>query len=123
MNKILLVDDEPDIARVIEFLLGKSGYQVVTVNDGALGFERVKSENPDLVLLDLNIPTLSGKQLCMALKSDEELRKIPVIILSASTENLSQRALEIRADDYLTKPFESDEILDKIKKILINREK
>ena len=112
-RKILLVDDEPDIAKVTEFILKNSGYAVITSSDGALGLDRVRAEKPDLILLDLNIPTMTGKEVCRTLKSDEKLRNIPVIILSASTENIQRKAMEIGADDYLVKPYESDEMLKK----------
>ena len=121
-RKILLIDDEPDIAKLTEFLLRKSGFEVITLQDGALGFNKAMSENPDLILLDLNIPAMTGKEICLKLKSDEKLKSIPVIILSASTENIRQTAEEIGADDYLMKPFEFDEILEKIRNLLGERE-
>ena len=118
-KKILVVDDEPDILKVVTFRLKKAGYDIKTAEDGQKALEEIKKEKPDLIFLDLRLPIIDGYEVCRRLKSDEALKKIPVIFLTASTApTVASKAEEFKADDFLIKPFEPEELLKKVKKFI-----
>ena len=117
-NKILIVDDEPDLVKVAAFRLKKSGYEVMVAVNGRDALESVKKEKPNLILLDLRIPLISGQEVCKTLKSDDRFKNIPVIIFTASAERVSEKVVEMGADDYLIKPFNPEELLKKVKKFI-----
>ena len=120
--KILVVDDEPDILRVVIFRLKKLGYEVLTASDGKEGLDLIKSKRPDLVLLDFRLPTIDGLEITRRVKADDELKNIPIILLTASsTVEISKKAEEANADDCITKPFEPEELLAKVKSFLEDR--
>ncbi len=119
-KKILAVDDEPDILKVIFFRLKGAGYDVKTAIDGDQALEMLAQEKPDLILLDITLPTLSGYEVCKRVKSDEKLKDIPVIFLTASTasEGFKERAEEAGAQGYMFKPFEFDVLLAEINRVI-----
>ncbi len=124
--KILLADDEQDIALVARMRLEVSGYEVATAADGAEAIERFESFQPDLVLLDLRMPKLDGYQVCRMLKSNPATRSVPVIIFSASSSQalaLERKCLELGADDFVRKPYSSEELLAKVRRYLNAGEK
>lgn len=117
--KILIVDDEEHIVELLKFNLEVKGYKVLCAYDGVEGFNLAKEEKPDLVLLDLMLPGIDGIEVCRRMKSDSELKKTPVIMLTA--KNLEQdkiKGLEIGADDYMTKPFSVKELMARVKAVL-----
>ncbi|MDD5746202.1 MAG: response regulator [Candidatus Omnitrophica bacterium] len=115
-KRILIVDDEPDILRVVVFRMKKAGYEVITAEDGKTGLERASREVPDIILLDLRLPIMDGFEVCRRIKIDERLKTIPVIFLSASiSEDIESKIKEYGADGYMRKPFEPEELLEKIK--------
>lgn len=117
--KILIVDDEEHIVELLKFNLEVKGYKVLCAYDGVDGFNLAKEEKPDLVLLDLMLPGIDGIEVCRRMKSDSELKKTPVIMLTA--KNLEQdkiKGLEIGADDYMTKPFSVKELMARVKAVL-----
>lgn len=119
MKKVLVVDDEPDILKVISFRLKKAGYEVLTATNGKIALDLVYSNRPDLILLDLRMPVMTGDEVCTKIKNDTELCSIPIIILTASTgSKLPEKAKELRADDYLLKPFDSETMFKKVQKII-----
>ena len=120
-KKILVIDDEPDIVAIIVFRLKKSGYDVVGVADVAEAFQKVKSDQPDLILLDFGLPCMPGEDLCRALKADPRYAKIPIIIISASSNELKERSLACGAEDYILKPYEFSGLLSKINKLLAKK--
>ncbi len=116
--RILLADDERDIALVARMRLEVNGYEVLTVADGAEALERLPTFRPDLVLLDLRMPKLDGYQVCRALKSNPATRSVPVIIFSASSSQalaLERKCLELGADDFVRKPYTSEDLLAKVR--------
>jgi DNA-binding response OmpR family regulator len=117
-NKILLVDDELDFAELSKLRLEGSGYEVTTVVSGEEALVLLKNYTPDLILLDLLLPGMRGEEVCKQLKSDSRLKKIPVILFTASGSDVAKVTEEIRADDYIRKPFEPEELLRKIKKLI-----
>ena len=117
-KRILIVDDEPDILTVVVFRLKKAGYDVLTAIDGEQGLEMAGRERPSLILLDLQLPGIMGDEVCRRLKADESLKEIPVILLSASTTQIKEEARNMGVDDYLSKPYEPQELLAKVKKYI-----
>ncbi|MCK9572499.1 MAG: response regulator [Candidatus Omnitrophica bacterium] len=118
-KKILIVDDEPDLLRVACFRLEKSGYQVITAINGQQALELVNKEFPDLVLLDVRLPLLEGPDVCLRLKKDEKLKDIPVILFTASTQDIKEKVKQCGAQGYLFKPFSADELLNKVKEFVL----
>ncbi len=118
-KKILIVDDEIDLLRVTAFRLKNFGYDVLTAANGQEALELIEKDQPDLILLDLRIPLISGYEVCKKIKSDNKLKAIPVIIFTASAVgDLTEKMLDIGADDFIVKPFEPQELLEKIKKLI-----
>jgi two-component system alkaline phosphatase synthesis response regulator PhoP len=118
-GKILVVDDEVYIVHILDFSLGMEGYEVVTALDGEQALAKVKTEEPDLVVLDIMMPKLDGYETCKILKSDPETKHIPVILLSAKGRNVDQKmGFQVGADDYITKPFSPRKLVERINMIL-----
>jgi len=118
-KRILVVDDEPDIVKVILFRLRKIECEAVVAIDGQEALDKIQQSKPDLILLDLLLPVMSGEEVCKRIKANDELRNIPVILVTASTiGDLGEIAREIKADDYLTKPFDTDELIAKVKSFI-----
>jgi DNA-binding response OmpR family regulator len=119
LARVLVVDDEPDLVRILEFGLKAAGYQVDTANDGQEGLKKARELKPDIILLDLMLPKLDGYKVCRLLKFDERYKHIPIMILSARTQEGDQNlAHEMGANRFLTKPYEFAEILEHIKALL-----
>ena len=118
-KKILIVDDEEDIAFSVERRLKAAGYEVICAEDGVEGLRRAQTENPDLILLDLMLPKMDGYKVCRLLKFDERYKRIPIIMVTARSQQ-EDIALgrETGAEAYMTKPFDSGALLDKIKELL-----
>jgi two-component system, OmpR family, alkaline phosphatase synthesis response regulator PhoP len=111
-KKILVVDDEPDILKVVVFRLKKLGHEVITAMDGQQGLEMIRSQRPNLVVLDYRMPVMDGIQVCRTVKQDPVLRDTFVIMLSASTgDHLEALAKESLADMQMKKPFDSEQLL------------
>lgn len=118
-KKILIIDDEPDLVDMLSFRLEAHGFGVVSALNGPTGLEKAKSDKPDLILLDLMMPGMDGFQVAKRLKGDPNTAGIPIIVFTAAVNpELSQRVSEIHALDYITKPFESKDLLEKVKKVL-----
>ena len=118
-GKILVVDDEIYIVHILDFSLGMEGYEVVTALDGEQALERLQSDKPDLIVLDIMMPKLDGYEVCKAIKSDPETRQIPVILLSAKGRNVDQKlGFDVGADDYITKPFSPRKLVERINQLL-----
>ncbi len=118
-RRILIVEDEPDVLKVIAFRVKKLGHEIVVAVDGQEAIDLIQEKKPDLVLLDLLLPVIDGYEVCRRIKSDEQLKDICVILLTASTVgSIADKARELKADDYMIKPFNSDVLLAKIEKHL-----
>lgn len=112
-RKILIVDDEKNIADIIAFNLKKEGYQVIKAGDGEEGVKMAMEENPDLILLDIMMPKMDGYEAC---KKIREKKNTPIIMLTARAEELDKvLGLELGADDYVTKPFGVRELMARVK--------
>lgn len=117
-KRILLVEDEPDLIKLTVFRLKKAGYEVIISTDGRQGLETADKEKPDLILLDLGIPVIDGYEVCRRLKSDEKLKGIPVLIMTATSERIKDKVKEIGADGFVLKPFEPEDLFLAINKFL-----
>jgi DNA-binding response OmpR family regulator len=119
MKTILVVDDENNIRKSIEFCLEQAGYSIITSQDGLTGMQLALESKPDLILLDLVLPKMNGNLVCEALKSEESTSSIPIIIMSAKAEEEDiEKARMHGADDYLVKPFTPNELRKKVKEKL-----
>jgi two-component system phosphate regulon response regulator PhoB len=118
-QQILVVEDERDILKVLEFSLKQAGFDPVVALDGEQARARVRQKVPDLVLLDLMLPDISGTELCKELKTSPRTRNVPVLILTARGEEIDRvLGFELGADDFVTKPFSVRELMLRIKAIL-----
>jgi len=118
-KKILIVDDEPDILKLTSLRLRKLGYDVLTAVNGQEGLESIRVEKPDLVLLDLILPIMSGADVCRKTKNDEKLEHIPIILFTASCDTITaEKAKILGAEDYMVKPFNPKELMNKVERIL-----
>lgn len=117
--KIVLIEDELDIAALIKLQAEIAGYKIVVAHDGLNGYETIEKEKPDLVLLDLMLPGQSGLDVCRKLKANSNLARIPIIMLTAKSEETDiVLGLELGADDYVTKPFSPRVLFSRIKAVL-----
>jgi CheY-like chemotaxis protein len=117
--KVLIVDDEPFNIEVLEQALDETDYQVLTASNGQEALEKIHSEQPDLVLLDLMMPVMDGFAVLAKVKEDSMLRDIPIIIVSAEHDSKSVvRGIKQGAEDYLTKPVNPEHFLKKVKDFL-----
>jgi two-component system phosphate regulon response regulator PhoB len=120
--RILAVDDEPDLLELVRMGLEAAGYEVETAETGARALERLRAAPPDLVLLDLMLPDLSGTELCKRIRSDARLSELPVIMLTAKGEEVDRVVgFELGADDYVTKPFSPRELALRVRAVLSRR--
>jgi DNA-binding response OmpR family regulator len=119
MAKIVIAEDEPDIRELITFALRFAGHEVLAGANGEEGFMLTKREKPDLVMMDVRMPKMTGYEACRKIKADPELKHIPVIFLSAKgQESEIQTGLESGAEEYLLKPFAPDQLAERIRAIL-----
>ena len=118
-GKVLVVDDEIYIVHILDFSLGMEGYEVVTALDGEQALERIESDKPDMIVLDIMMPKLDGYEVCRTIKSNPATRHIPVILLSAKGRNVDQKmGFDVGADDYITKPFSPRKLVERINQLL-----
>jgi two-component system, OmpR family, alkaline phosphatase synthesis response regulator PhoP len=121
-KKILAVDDEKNIRLLVEINLKRAGYEVVTASDGEEALEKVKSEKPDLVVLDVMMPRKDGFEVLRTLRADPSTMELPVIMLTAKAQDADVfRGWQSGADTYLTKPFNPMELLTFVKRILASQ--
>jgi two-component system alkaline phosphatase synthesis response regulator PhoP len=115
-KKILVVDDEADLVETVRFPLEMEGFNVLVSYNGEDALNQARKENPDLILLDLMLPKLDGYKVCRLLKFDERYKHIPILMLTAKTQEKDKLlGKETGADEYITKPFDIDELMKKVK--------
>lgn len=118
-KRLLIVDDEADLAEMIKFRMENNGYEVLLAHDGQAALEMARKENPDLIILDLMLPKMDGYKVCGLLKKDSRYSRIPIIIFSAKgQEDDMKLGRELGADAYITKPFEPQVLLGKINELI-----
>ncbi|MBN1805992.1 MAG: response regulator [Sedimentisphaerales bacterium] len=118
-KRILVVDDEDGIVKLVRMYLEHNHYEVITASDGQEGLDKAKADKPDLIILDLMLPKMNGYKVCGLLKKDTRYAKIPIILFSAKTQEKDIKlGQEVGADAYLIKPFDPEVLLAKIKELI-----
>jgi DNA-binding response OmpR family regulator len=120
MSKVILVvDDEPNILLSLEYLMQQAGYEVRSARDGDAALEAMQNGKPDLVLLDVMMPRRDGYEVCQAIRARPEWKGVKIIMLTAKGREVErEKGLSLGADDYVTKPFATQELVDKVRQIL-----
>ncbi|GEK47483.1 response regulator transcription factor [Bisbaumannia pacifica] len=119
MPKVLVVDDEPNIVLSLEFLMQQAGFEVTTAEDGESALARVAEAGPDLILLDISLPDLSGFEVLERLRQTPRGATLPIIMLTAHGREVErEKGLALGADDYITKPFSTQALVEKVKALL-----
>ncbi|MBS7566389.1 response regulator [Mucilaginibacter sp. Bleaf8] len=118
MSRILAVDDDRDILEVLQFILEDSGYEVETLSDGTQLLDKIKQRLPDLILLDIMLGNIDGRDLCKNVKLQNHTHNIPVIMISASHNVSDVLKQDCAPDDFIAKPFDINNLLNKIKRQL-----
>ena len=120
-KKILIIDDEPDLVQAVEARLQRNGYETITASDGQEGLRLAKAIRPALIILDLNLPKLAGEEVCRAIREDQDriFNRTPILMLTAKTDDADRVIGKVLdANHYLTKPFESEVLLSKVKVLI-----
>jgi len=118
MKKVLIIEDEKDLADLLAFNLEKEGFAATCVHDGKLGLERAGTDLPDLILLDLMLPGMLGTEVCKALRKDPRTARIPIIMITAKGDEIDRVVgFEVGADDYIVKPFSMREVALRVKAV------
>jgi len=118
-KRILLVDDEKDLTYAVSLQLEANNFEVLLANDGQEALEIARRKKPDLIILDLMLPKIDGFKVCRMLKFDEKYKNIPIILFTARAQEADKKlGKEVGADCYITKPFDSKELLAKINELL-----
>lgn len=119
-KRLVCIEDEPEMIDLVRLILNRKGFVVIGANGGVEGLEVVRREKPDLILLDLMMPDMDGWEVYQQIKADEELREIPVVVVTAKAQSIDKvLGLHIaKVDDYITKPFGPQELLESVEKIL-----
>lgn len=118
-QKILVVDDEPDLVELVKDVLERNDYSVISASNADLAIRKVRQYKPDLIILDLNLPGIGGIEVCRILKRDKKTSSIPIIMLTVKSSETDKIAgLEAGADDYVSKPFSTGELVARVKAVL-----
>ncbi len=119
-KKIVCIEDEPEMIDLVRLILGRRGFELIGAVGGREGLETIRQIKPDLVLLDLMMPDMDGWEVYQHMKADEELRNIPVIIVTAKAQSIDKvLGLHIaKVDDYITKPFGPQELIESVNRVL-----
>lgn len=121
-KKLLIIEDEHSIATLLSYNLVQAGYETIIANDGKQGYDLALSEKPDLIVLDLMLPSMDGVEVCKSLRQQKV--NTPIIMLTAKGDEFDKvLGLELGADDYMTKPFSPREVVARIKAVLPGRDK
>jgi DNA-binding response OmpR family regulator len=119
MSTVLIADDDPDILALVTFKVKQAGYTLVTATDGAAALAAARETTPDLVVLDVSMPRMSGLEVCRELRQDAATAKVPVLLLTARAQEADIEAgFDVGADDYVVKPFSPRELVARIAAIL-----
>jgi two-component system alkaline phosphatase synthesis response regulator PhoP len=117
--KILVVDDEPTIVRLMEFILARQGHDMIVAVNGEEALEKIRAQQPDLVLLDIMMPRIDGYEVAQRLRADPATATLPIIMLSAKAQEEDiRRGIEVGVDEYVTKPFSPDQLVQVVSEYL-----
>ena len=118
-KRVLIVDDEPNIAISVDFLMRREGFEVLVAHDGEEGLARIRADRPDIIVLDVMMPTLDGFEVCKAVRSDPTLTGVRILMLTAKGRAAEiTKGLALGADAYIPKPFSTRELVAKVKELL-----
>ena len=123
-RKILIVDDDPDLVEAVSTILESKGYAVAAAYGGVEGLKKARTENPDLIVLDVMMPDKDGYTICKELKADKKYRSIPILLLTAVVSNMPtskythQMGMNTEADDYMDKPVEPGELVKRVEALI-----
>ena len=119
MARILIAEDEPDIRDLVAFTLRFAGHDVTPTSNGEEAYQQASQVMPDLILMDVRMPKMTGYEACRAMKADPALKDIPVVFLSAKGQDTEiQTGMEVGAEEYLLKPFATDQLVERVREIL-----
>ena len=119
MKRVLVVEDDKDIVELVRYNLEKDGYQVAASGDGSTGLAQIRKSPPDLLILDLMLPKLTGLDICKEIRKDVSLNRLPILILTARADQETEmRGLALGADDFLTKPFRPTALAARLRAML-----
>ena len=119
-HRILLVDDEPSIVKMVSKRLEVEGFEVLIAMDGREGLVKAQAENPDLIILDLMLPKLNGYEVCAMLKQDTRYQRIPIVLFTAKAQDKDEQlGMECGANAYVRKPFRAQELLEKVRSLIV----
>ncbi|MBU4242611.1 MAG: response regulator [Nanoarchaeota archaeon] len=119
-KKIMLIDDEQNILELVSELLSNEGYDVITTGSGREALEKLKTAKPDLILLDMMMPNMSGRQVCEAIRKNSKTKNLRIAFLTVAkfSEAGKEKLNELKVLDYITKPFDNQDLVERVKKIL-----
>jgi len=124
LEKVLVVEDEPDTLQLVQESLESEGYKVITATDGIEAEDKARTENPDIIVLDISIPKRDGYEVCRRLREDKNSFGIPIVMLTAKGDYGSRlKGFFQGACDYIAKPFSTEDLINKIRKLLSTRKK
>lgn len=119
---VLVVDDEPDIVDLIKMSLNLANFNVTTASNGPEALKALENQKPDLILLDIMMPQMTGFEVCQKIRANESWKSIPVIMLTAKGQKEdAEKGLETGADDYIIKPFDPNELAEQVRSFLVQR--
>ena len=119
-QRVLIVEDEPDIMELVLVTLSDEGYQLLEARDGEIGFKLAVEERPDLILLDIMLPKMDGYEVCRRLKADPHTATMPVLMLTAFGQKREiEEGFKVKADDYIVKPFEPLKLRERVRKFMV----
>lgn len=124
-KRIIYFEDDKDMVELVRIILGREGYQVEGIAEGQAGIKAVQQNSPDVILLDLMLPDMDGWEIFRQLKHDESTADIPVIVITAKAQSIDKvLGLEIaKVDDYISKPFRPNELVDRVEEVLARKKK
>lgn len=124
LKRVVYFEDESDMVELVRIILGREGYHVEGVREGQLGLQAIKEELPDIILLDLMMPDMDGWEIFQQIKNDEATMNIPIIVITAKAQTVDKvLGLEIaKVDDYISKPFRPHELVERVEKVLSEKE-
>jgi len=123
-KKILVIEDDPAISRLVDYSLRHEGYTVITTLNGLEGIRKAHSEAPDLIILDVMLPGMDGFEICHRLRAEPDTAQLPILMFSAKAQEIDKdTGLKVGADDYLPKPAAPAEIVSRVEKLLANKKR
>jgi two-component system alkaline phosphatase synthesis response regulator PhoP len=121
-KKILVIEDDPATSRLVDYTLRHEGYQILTASNGLEGIRKAHDEKPDLIILDVMLPGMDGFEICHRLRSEPDTAQMPILMFSAKAQEIDKdTGLKVGADDYLAKPADPAEVVNRVEKLLAQK--